>query len=95
MLKLLFGYSEKFKLDKRLINIQQMIIYERNKKATSPKTVQENVHFVRFFQSEKTFFLKNMPNYFIIMNKNDRSIKIQNRNLNVDKELNFIKMKID
>jgi hypothetical protein len=45
-------------------------------------------------QSEKTFYLKNLSNYFINTNKTDRYIKIQNRKISVDKELNFIKMKI-
>jgi hypothetical protein len=84
---------KKFRLEKRIND--KMIVYGRKKKSTNSSKIIENIHFITLFKSEKVFTLKDNIGYQITTNEGEMSISINNERKSIEKEINFLRRKMD
>jgi hypothetical protein len=84
---------EKFKLNKR-IDVK-LIEYARKKKAESPNEIKKNIHYVKMFELEKVYSLKDMKGYQLTSNQSNLITLIKNERRSVEKEVNYLRRKVD
>jgi hypothetical protein len=59
------------------------------------KKSKKNVHFITMFESEEIYSLKDMKGYQVSIKENSLIIPIKNERKSVEKEINFLRRKVD
>jgi hypothetical protein len=77
----------KFSLNKRVSN--ELTEYARKNE------IKESIHDISMLKSEKVCSLKNMKNYQLTTNDSDESISIKNERRSIEKEINYLRRKVD
>jgi hypothetical protein len=95
MLRIFFEILKKFNIDKRLINYQKIIRYAKDKKIQLHNPINDYMHSLLYFNPKIPFYLNNMPYYFIFTNNSKAWLEFSYKKLKMDKEIHFLKMKID
>jgi hypothetical protein len=84
---------EKINLNKRISD--ELTEYARKKEIETTNEIKESILWVSMFKSEKVSSLKDMKNYQLTTNDSDKSIPINNERRSIEKEINYLRRKVD